>query len=404
MTSRVLLAVALAVFIGIVERSGVVSLDVCSRSPSAPFSSPSSTYVSVEEEEEESDEDEEELEAQSFDAVNCNRDNRLSVRLECSIKLSQQVQVQTTTATTKAHDCVHVKLTLHTASGDETNASSLVSVFYWDYIGDEHHRRQKRERRTPLTSLADPASSVFRHNASVALSTHSEVEDINRNATLLSASLLLYGIEASVVYRVCAVVPGVWTSHTELCCRTAKVSDEKPVNFLMSLIVIAIIAFIQLVVVFVFWRCEPSAFKSIDDMLQKLPSSHVKMLRRMVAERGDNIATAGIGVAGGDPGTISTRRREGRDADAKKKSRVNFNIPVVESAPTISRNVSDGRGGEGGRTTEERENQADLKAKIFNENRRRHSIKPFKKAFVLDVSSSSSESSESDGGGSGGGN
>ena len=155
MTSRLLLAVALAVFIGIVERSGVVSVDVCSRSPSAPFSPPSSTYVSIEEEEEESDEDEdeEELEAQSFDAVNCNRDNRLSVRLECSTKLNQQVQVQTTTATTKAHDCVHVKLTLHTASGDETNASSLISHFYWDYIGDEHHRRQKRERRTPLTSI-----------------------------------------------------------------------------------------------------------------------------------------------------------------------------------------------------------------------------------------------------------
>ena len=177
-------------------------------------------------------------------------------------------------------------------------------------------------------------------------------------------------------------------------------SDEKPVNFLMSLIVIAIIAFIQLVVVFVFWRCEPSAFKSIDDMLQKLPSSHVKMLKRMVAERGDTIATAGSGVASGDPGPIPTRRREARDADANKKPRVNFSIPVVESASTISRNISDGVGG-GGRTTEEREKQADLKAKIFNENRRRHSIKPFKKAFVLDVSSSSSES---DGCSSGGGN
>ena len=84
------------------------------------------------------------------------------------------------------------------------------------------------------------------------------------------------------------------------------------------------------------------------------------MLKKMVAERGDTIATAGSGVAGGEPGTISMRRREARDANAMKKPRVNFNIPVVESPPpTVSRNVGDVEGG-GGRATEESENQADL--------------------------------------------
>jgi hypothetical protein len=253
------------------------------------------------------------------------------------------------------------------------------------------------------------------------------------------AKLVLYKISHENEYEICTKVPNI--SIQNLCCRMEKHETEEE-SIYMSLIVIGIVFIINFAIVIVFWKCPPSAFQSLDEMLKKLPTSHVKKLKKLILENQDS---EDIDISSekmdqkknfNDKKILYKNRRRNNfknitfsDDQANKKEypsyeedletdkiddieqNLRFEIKKIRRLSKVSldsikfdkNDSSKSNKKNFGVKFADHNNEIILdmnyevpnfRKKIIDENKRRASINPFKKTFKLDISSESSDYSD----------
>lgn len=230
--------------------------------------------------------------------------------------------------------------------------------------------------------------------------------------------------------------------NSKVCCAIEDRTEEIDSNIYMVLIVIGILVIIYLIIGIIFWRFPPSSYHSIDDMLEKLPTSHVERLKSLVVDRYvsdeeeeylDHENLSDISSEKSEPPKYVKNRKKVKvriddhfteidnpvyeksedeydadgddEKDATKKvtikdDGVEYNLQKeaqklrrmskisVSSIKAVSNAHKGVKFADSGDTVLNINDMDNLKAKIFNESQRRASIKPFKKAYNLDVSDS----------------
>lgn len=179
------------------------------------------------------------IENRTLEIINCVSEN-FNLTFECRVKSDQKIK-------NNFYDSIISNLIIYPNKND-LNFNS--SIFKWRKTHGSNYSAENYIR------LTKESNSYF-------------------------AKLILYKIQHKAKYEICAGILN--TDINNLCCHIEKLEAEEQSIF-MSLIVIVIVFIINFVVVIVFWKCPPSAFNSLDEMLEKLPTSHVKKLKKLLLE------------------------------------------------------------------------------------------------------------------------
>lgn len=311
------------------------------------------------------------------------------------------------------------------------------ATFKWAIEKEEHHGKKLNKSR-------------YAYN-------EAELKNL-KNVTLseteagLEATLVLVNIEKDVPYEISVFVPEFNKKYSaepeEIHCTIEITEEEEKNNVFMSLIVIGILLIMFVTIMIVFWKCPPNEFHSVDEMLEKLPTSHVKALKKLVLEReGEEDDNESVKTENSKE-NLPYRYRKRKDVIKQRgKVRVNTNVTEIDnpayvddseaeksekseledvetrlrfeklklrrmsrvSVGQISRSSSVPRasienlepavGRKGGvRFADDTDDAVpmseidNLKVKLFNESKRRASVKIFKKSYNLYVSSDSDSS------------
>lgn len=235
-------------------------------------------------------------------------------------------------------------------------------------------------------------------------------------------------------------MPGAFDDPS-VCCRVEHAPIEEDTNIYMCLIVIAILLVMYAIIMVVFWRCSPSSYRTLEEMLSSLPSSHVERLKSLVVDQafddededdedeesdiesdseakrkprvridsqfteiGENPAYEASDDDNDEPQVPPTSSRDKRRASrvsrvsfaTAKEDDIEYNLrKEAQKLRRLSR-VSLGSIKVPPKGVKFAESETvinlndieDLKIKIFNESKRRASVKPFKKPFDLEISDS----------------
>ena len=103
------------------------------------------------------------------------------------------------------------------------------------------------------------------------------------NETDPTTELIIYNIEEGVLYQICTS-PSI-LNNEKICCEILKNNTHEEKTHYMTLIIFIILIMIYLLVVVVHLTCPPSSFRSLDEMLEKLPSYHVSALKELINDR-----------------------------------------------------------------------------------------------------------------------
>ena len=96
--------------------------------------------------------------------------------------------------------------------------------------------------------------------------------------------LIIYNIEEGNKYRICTR-PSL-TNNEDICCEIFKENNShEEQSHYMHIIVAAVLIMIYVIVVVVHKTCPPSSYRSLDELLEKLPSYHVDALKELVYDR-----------------------------------------------------------------------------------------------------------------------
>jgi hypothetical protein len=232
----------------------------------------------------------------------------------------------------------------------------------------------------------------------------------------LDTRLVLYDIYFDTMYRICANYSppslNFTLSSKDFCCQVEQVEVKEPSNVYMAIIVISILGFIYLVVIVVHWRCPPSSFNSIDEILGTLPSAHVEKLKKMISDREETMSSGDTasqdtelrgGVVAQSDQLKYTRQRNSR-RPGRRASAMDYDNKAYDTGDESLNAQSDTYSG-AGRTKQTMVKFADensaidnfdelgrLKLKVLKEAKRRASVAAFKKTYALNVSSEDEES------------
>ena len=244
-------------------------------------------------------------------------------------------------------------------------------------------------------------ATVFQWDRSYAnnnLSQSKIVEFTFDNATGdLTADLIIYNIALETSYKICPMLEMI--GEERVCCEVEAQSHEEDLfalNFYMALVIVGLVALIYLIIVIIFWKFPPPTYKSVDEMLSHLPLKHVKALKQLVSKSETDQEDADFtdtihGVAAGvdNPGFKSNEEmydtygtNESLYVEANKLRRMSrtsqFSAPANACISTIniSANILDPQS---------------LAVKILKEEKRRASLKPYKKTYALENSSDSEQ-------------
>lgn len=78
-------------------------------------------------------------------------------------------------------------------------------------------------------------------------------------------------------------MPG-FIDEPQVCCGIEYILEEEEKNIFMGIIVVGILIFMYLIIGVAFWRWPPNQYTNIDDMLTKLPDSHVEKLMNLMSD------------------------------------------------------------------------------------------------------------------------
>ena len=332
----------------------------------------------------------------SIEITNCLTLNReISVNLKCDVIYAYERKE-------KLYNAIDIKIMFIENNANEIveNEFANLSSLYFEWYKVMHDQIMKLGNDT-----------VFLKN------------DTNNS---LVGKLILYGIFPETMYRVCIdKVPRTLITvpnPDDLCCQVELIEEIEEYDELMIFIVLATLLVIYIIVILVNCFCPPHAYRSLDEMLGSLPTAHVDKLRKLIEDKEEHIKEADEHNLGdenervrslGDPVLAKymyMRNNKNRRRRSSTK-RSEFDNKGYESGDDLDRS-----GAEDTRTRTESESSnkaphqtvvkfADedeviddigkIKLKVFKEVKRRASIKPFKKAYTLNVSSESEESDKS---------
>jgi hypothetical protein len=234
----------------------------------------------------------------------------------------------------------------------------------------------------------------------------------------LDARLILYDIVPDTLYRVCAAqtAPSLIfpDSPEDFCCEIEQLEVEETDNIFMVVVVVGIVFLIYFIVVMVHWKCQPSAFNSIDEILGTLPSAHVEKLKKMIVEQeeclsaGDNMSETGqetdtkvTPVAVVQPYTKNSRSAKNRRASVATFRSIldTYDNRGYESGDEVTSVTSKNKQtvvkfADESNVIDDLDELGRLKLKVLKESKRRASINPFKKTYALNVSSEEEESDD----------
>lgn len=353
------------------------------------------------------------------EVVNCILpDKKLNLNFECRILENQKLLTKNT------DNVVEAKLLLKDKSVEQN-----YSVFYWKGVKESEHYRSVQSEHEEET---------FKYNKSVVFSK-------DKNST--SARLVLYKINFEYTYKICVNVPDL--IEEKVCCQVEYLEEEEESNIFMVLIVFAVVVVLYVIVLIVSWKCPSSSFKTIDDLLEKLPTGHVEKLKNLVLEREIEIDQDDVEDEKSTPNAETDSNnlkyaRYRKQPRGKRQTRVKISENFVEiDNLAYDKDEDEEKNAENSRENEEEEDiefklykealklrrmsrmsvsyppkfdsndfskptekkrkqsvkfldndtlalteMDQIKLKIFQESKRRASVAPFKKAYDLDVSDS----------------
>jgi hypothetical protein len=329
------------------------------------------------------------------ETINCVTEE-FNLTFQCRIKSDQKIR-------NRIYDSILSNLNIKQNKNDLSNISS---TFTWKKI---HHKQSISLGEKNIT-LTKESNNYF-------------------------AELILYKISYETAYEICTKVPNI--NIMDLCCRIKNVEpEEEPIY--MPLIVIVIVFIINFVVVIVFWKCPPSAFHSLDEMLEKLPTSHVKKLKKLLLEGQDDDKSSEKEKIDKNRNFIDINTKNRRmkisknitfnneinnfnakdnpafeeDSETgdiehylrfeaqkiRRLSRISLDsieLDPNDSSKPIKKKLGVKFADQNKEIILDKNNEVKhFRKKIIDENKRRASIKPYKKAFNLDISSESSDYSD----------
>jgi hypothetical protein len=179
--------------------------------------------------------------------------------------------------------------------------------------------------------------------------------------------------------------------------------DELNSDINMTVIVCCILLLLYLIVFIVYYKCAPNNnYKTVDEMLETLPSRHVMLLKQLVLDREHyNDENGNINVKGSVTNQRRRLREQIRDPidsiyDKTRTKSINYGFEVDPNDVKMSNLkrssislISDLTT----QTNNEKHMNLNLTNKINDESKRRLSVKPFKKIYSLNAIDSSSSSS-----------
>lgn len=396
--------------------------------------------------------DEDEREQEKINCVVVDR--RLFVEYSCQLRDNYKME--------NKMSAMVIKSTLSI----RTNQGFNESVYFWKRVENPEEKRTLGGRNRTHT---------HHHTVINDMRENEESLDTYENRTVqlkvvtdkLMSEIVLFNIKDKSLYKICVQVPDL--IEEAICCEIDDISEDEASNLYMSLIVIGILVFMYVLIVFGFWKCHDE-FKSVDELLTNLPTSHVETLKGLVLDK-----EAIIEDDDQEPSEKSTKKKtkktktkkrvkiddndddddddhlenyvryRQKSTDARVKTKVRINDDAVEidnkafegsgnessaedssvrseivremakfrrmsrlSAGSIQNptdtgskkshaSAATGSGGKGVKFSDaigsndvvlNMNNVENLTSKIFSESQRRASIKPFKKAYNLNVSDS----------------
>jgi hypothetical protein len=275
--------------------------------------------------------------------------------------------------------------------------------FYWSKDSEENKYRNNSDNRLKVNLTNDTNENFF------------------------NAKLTLEEIEYETNYEICTKIDDLFEDN---CCNVELKEIEEESNIYLSLLVLGIAIVFLVLIIIVFWLCPPTEFHSIDEMLEKMPTSHVEALKILVTEQDmDENNDEEQGLETDIPENFNLRSRRATKQDLfNNRIRINAN-PTEFDNPAFDNYDEDeddvehqlkfqalkirrmsmgtmaprGQNGDvpikkkgGVRFVDDEDNgksqmneMDNLRIKLLNESKRRASIKPFKKTFNLDISSDS---------------
>ena len=147
------------------------------------------------------------------------------------------------------------------------------------------------------------------------------------------ANLKLLGVEEEISYKVCGRVLNTSGKDYEICSEVELKEEVEKSNIFLSLIVIGVVVVFLAIIMVVFWQCPPAQFNSIDEMLEKLPTSHVEALKRLVVDT-DTVLADEVDTSGENSEFRARRKRAGSSrttpVEETRGGKVRINTNVIE--------------------------------------------------------------------------
>lgn len=350
----------------------------------------------------------------NYEIVNCKYpEKQLTIDYQCKILMNKELE------STSTQNVVEADFKINFLKKDQSSSA----VFYWRSFKEHSHSNFYRE------------VSKFKYNKTVNF-TYNNPKNISR------ASLVLYKIHYETVYEICVKVDGIIDNLDDVCCEIENREEEEESNIFMVLIVLGVLLLIYAFVILATWRMSHKE-ETIDELIESLPTAHVERLKSLFIENDDDedddeniddegeneeeikepVKPAHVDLFVKNKKGKSAKKVMIRDHDnhgyepgedeiedkmdntEEELDELEFNLYKETqklrkmsrmSVADVSKDLRKLREQKGGKSVKFTDNSDTLeigdfdkiKLKLNNESKRRASIKPFRKAYGLDVSDS----------------
>ncbi|CAF0955248.1 unnamed protein product [Brachionus calyciflorus] len=193
-------------------------------------------------------------EERNYEIVNCKFNSQgkiFTVDYQCKVYLNKNLE------TSNTQNIVEADFRLKDQVINQKEAT-----FYWrsfkEHSHSTHYHRSENE---------------FKNIAKINFT-------LNESKNISKASVILYKIHYETVYEVCVNVEGLFSQEDKVCCSVENKEEEEESNIFMVLIVLGILLLIYVYVVIASWKTSKSE-KTLDDMLETLPTAHVERLKSL---------------------------------------------------------------------------------------------------------------------------
>lgn len=318
------------------------------------------------------------------------------IHYQCTIYVDKELQ------SSNSQSVVQVEFSLLGSAKESKTAN-----FFWN--SQVKHHSESVESHS--------AEEEFKHNQTVDLSINSKNES--------TATVILYKLHYETVYTICVNMND--TFEQKVCCTVENLEEEEESNIYMVLVVLGVLLLIYAFVI-IATKVTSKEEKSIDDLLETLPTAHVERLKSLfeVAEEEEDVSeydsdgtaeeksidSLSLGKKLKSDKKVTIRDNFGYEPDADEEKRENYENEIDDIQLNLYKEAQKfrklSRMSIAGFSTEDltklREKRTKnvkfdknlpmvneinkIKLKVYNESNRRASIKPYKRAYDLGASDS----------------